>query len=87
MAPGLDDLPPHRQLRQLLEVALDCLDEATSLDDTIGVLPHWARGQLRTMAEDLSDLLDRIARESAALRPLGDDEVPEDAEEDVNPGP
>ena len=46
MAVGFDDLPPHRQLRQLLEVAMDCLDEATSLDDTLGVLPHWARGEL-----------------------------------------
>ena len=84
MAPAFDHLPPHRQLRQLLEVALDCLDEATSLDDTLGVLPHFARGQLRTMAEDLSDLLERVARESPALGPLSDTEgLREDTEEDA----
>ena len=39
------------------------------------------------MAEDLSDLLERVARESPALAPLRDDEVlREDTEEDANPG-
>ena len=63
--------------------ALDCLEEAREADDTLGVLPHGARGQLRTMAEDLSDLLDRVARESPVLAPLGDEEA--DAEAPLGP--
>ena len=56
----------------LLETALDCLDEAGEVD---GYLPHWAQRTLRTMAEDLESLLERVVREVPALAPLGDDEV------------
>ena len=69
------DLPPHRQLVVFLETALDCLDAAGELD---GLLPHWGQQTLRTMAEDLEDLLERIARELPSLRPLGEDELGDD---------
>jgi hypothetical protein len=57
-------LPPHRQLVAHLELALESLDEAITLD---GFLPHWAQGQIRQMGEDLSDLLERIGHEVPAL--------------------
>ena len=79
MAPGFDHLPPHRQLVWFLETARDCLEEA---DEAVGYLPHWAAQAVRAMAEDLSDLLTRVARESPALGPLGDDEVLGDAAEE-----
>jgi hypothetical protein len=39
-----------------------------------GYLPHYGQEALRTMAEDLAELLERVARESPALGPLGDAE-------------
>jgi hypothetical protein len=84
VALGFDHFPPHRRVVGFLEAGLDCLDEATSLDDTLGVLPHWARMQVRAMAEELADLLARVARESPVLAPLCDDEVlGNDAEDDA----
>jgi hypothetical protein len=71
MATAFDSLPPHRQLVGFLETALDCLEAATLLD---GYLPHYGQEALRTMAEDLAELLERVARESPALGPLGDAE-------------
>jgi hypothetical protein len=75
MAVPFDHLPRHRQLIWFLETALDCLVEAVEIDATLGVLPHWARGQVRAMAEELQDLLAHVAWESPALSPLRDDEV------------
>jgi hypothetical protein len=71
-------LPPHRQLIWFLETAQDCLDEAVAADARLGVLPHWARVQLRDMADELADLLDRVGRESPALGPLTEAEVEDD---------
>jgi hypothetical protein len=82
VAPGFDQLPPHRRLVGFLDAALDCLEEAVRLDDTCGVLPHWARGQLRTMTEELAELFAPLAREAPLLGPLHEEEVrDEDAEE------
>ena len=57
-------LPPHRQLRATLALALECLDEAAALD---AYLPHWAQAEVRTMAEDLAALLERVGREIPTL--------------------
>ena len=73
-------LLPHRRLIASLETAQACLDEAVEADARLGVLPHWARGQLREMAEELEELLGRIARESPVLGALSEDEW--DASED-----
>lgn len=54
----------HRQLVAHLALALECLDEAALLD---GYLPHWAQTEVRTMAEDLAELLERLAREIPTL--------------------
>ena len=51
----------------------------------MGVLPHWSRTQLRAMAEELEDLLARVARESPALAPLHDDEDEDEPGEDAAP--
>jgi hypothetical protein len=51
MAPLFDHLPPHRRLIGFLEAALGCLEEAIEVDNTLRVLPHWAHGQVRTMAD------------------------------------
>jgi hypothetical protein len=71
------DLPPHRQLIWYLETALDCLDEAGELD---GYLPHHAAQALRTMAEDLAELCDRLGREASHLAALTDAELGADPE-------
>jgi hypothetical protein len=60
-------LPPHRRLIWLLETALACLDEAVEADAGCGVLPHWARSDLREMVDQLQDLLERVAREAPAV--------------------
>lgn len=85
MGEPFDHLPPHRRLVGFLETALDCLDTAREADDTLGVLPHWARGQVRAMAGELEDLLAHVARESPALGPLREDEVLADEADDDAP--
>ena len=68
-------LPPHRRLIANLEAAQASLDEAVEADDRLGVLPHWARGQLREMAGELEELLERIARDApTVLGPLSEEE-------------
>jgi hypothetical protein len=57
---------------------LDCLEEALEINATLGVLPHWARTQLRTMADELAELFEHLEREAPALTPLRDDEVLDD---------
>ena len=59
-------LPPHRRLIWFLETALACLDETVAADDRLGVLPHWAKSDLRRMAAEIQDLLERVGRESPA---------------------
>jgi hypothetical protein len=59
-------MPPHRQLMAHLALALESLDEAITLD---GFLPHYAQTALTQMAEDLSELIERIGREIPALAP------------------
>ena len=59
-------MPPHRQLLAHLALALESLDEAVALD---GFLPHWAQTEISTMAEDLAELMERIAREIPSLAP------------------
>ena len=49
--------------------------EASALDDTLGVLPHWARSQVRALAGELEDLLAHVGRESPVLAPLREEEV------------
>ena len=84
LAPEFDHLPRHRQLVGFLEAALDCLDAAVETEATCGVLPHWTHMQVRVLAEEVADLLTRVARESPVLGPLGDAEVlGEDTEEDA----
>ena len=75
MAPEGDALPPHRRLIWHLETALDCLSEADAAD---GFLPHWATQAVRRMTEDLTELLERVGRESPALAPRGEDELGDD---------
>jgi hypothetical protein len=79
---SLDHLPPHRKLIWFLETAQDCLDEAVAADARLGVLPHWARGQVREMAEELEDLLASLARAAPGiLGPLTEAEVEDDDSE------
>jgi hypothetical protein len=56
-------MPPHRRLVANLELALECLDEAA----TLGFLPHWGEQQVRMLADDLADLLERVGREIPTL--------------------
>jgi hypothetical protein len=71
MAPAPDHLPPHRRLVWWLEMARECLEEARELD---GYLPHWGQTEVGRMAEDVGDLLDRVAREIPGLAPLQEEE-------------
>jgi hypothetical protein len=64
MAVPFDNLPRHRRLVWFLETALDCLEEALEINATLGVLPHWARTQLRTMADELAELFEHLEREA-----------------------
>jgi len=57
-----------------LETGLDCLEEAVALNATLGVLPHWAEGQVREMAETLAALFGPLEREGPHLAPLREDE-------------
>ena len=57
-------MPPHRQLVEYLEAALDCLEAAGELD---AYLPHWAQTEVGRMAEDLAAVLERVGREIPAL--------------------
>jgi hypothetical protein len=59
-------LPPHRELIANLELALESLDEAATLD---AYLPHWGQLLVRTMAEDLAEALERLGREIPQLAP------------------
>ena len=69
LATALPSILLYARNTDLLETALDCLDEAGEVDV---YLPHWAQRTLRTMAEDLEDLLEpsgpRGARAGAAPR-------------------
>jgi hypothetical protein len=64
-------MPPHRALMAHLALALECLDEAVALD---AYLPHWAQQQVSTMADELADVLDAVAREIPALAQDASDE-------------
>jgi hypothetical protein len=57
-------MPPHRRLIAYLELALECLDEARTLD---GFLPHWAQTEVAQMADDLAELLERVGHEMPML--------------------
>jgi hypothetical protein len=80
MAPCFDHLPLHRRLIGFLEAALDCLEEAIEVDNTLRVLPHWAYGQVRAMAAELAELFAHLEREAPVLDPLHDEEVMDDDE-------
>jgi hypothetical protein len=82
MASPFGHLRPHRQLIAFLETALDALEEALALNATLGVLPHWAEGQVREMAETLDALFGHLEREAPHLGPLREEEWGEDAAED-----
>jgi hypothetical protein len=68
------ELPPHRRLVGFLEMASDALEEALRMNATVGVLPHWAEGQVREMAETLDALLGQLERAGSHLARLTDDE-------------
>jgi hypothetical protein len=78
MAPPFDHLPAHRRLVGFLEAALGCLEEALGIDNTIRVMPHWAHGQVRALADELAELFEHLEHEAPVLGPLRDDEVVDD---------
>ena len=84
VAPGFDHLPPHRRLVGSPRRAWTVWRKPGRLTIRSGSPPHWARGQLRTMAEGPSPTCSPAWPRVPVLRPLGDAEVlDEDAEEDA----
>ena len=79
MSDPFEHLPRYRQLVAFLETALDALQESLALNATLGVLPHWAEGQVREMAETLEALFGHLEREAPHLGPLREDEWGEEA--------
>ena len=65
------NLPNHRQVVWFLKTALDCLGEA----EEMGYLPYDAQRLISQMADDLTDLLERLPRSVPALGPLSDAEL------------
>jgi len=83
MSDPFEHLPRYRQLVAFLETALDALQESLALNATLGVLPHWAEGQVREMAETLEALFGHLERAGEHLARLSDDEwALEDTAED-----
>jgi hypothetical protein len=84
MPSPFEHLRPHRRLIAFLETALDAIEEALLVNATVGVLPHWAEGQVKEMAETLAALLGHLEHEGQHLAPLSAEEwgVEEAADED-----